>query len=136
MSEYINNSSQRKELLKHMLLELHKGEAPEQVQERVKSLLKQIPYNEVVEVEQELIAEGLPEQEILKFCDLHSAVLEGSLTGHDAPVPDGHPVDTFKKENREIANQLTINARAFVEENYSWSAAGQKLEKVILGGRV
>ena len=42
----------------------------------------------------------------------------------------------FLKENREIANQLTINARAFVEENYSWSAAGQKLEKVILGGRV
>ena len=106
MSEYINNSSQRKELLKHMLLELHKGEAPEQVQERVKSLLKQIPYNEVVEVEQELIAEGLPEQEILKFCDLHSAVLEGSLTGHDAPVPDGHPVDTFKKENREIAKVI------------------------------
>jgi len=55
MSEYINNSSQRKELLKHMLLELHKGEAPAQVQERVKSLLKQIPYNEVVEVEQQLI---------------------------------------------------------------------------------
>ncbi|MEZ7954076.1 MAG: DUF438 domain-containing protein [Bacteroidales bacterium] len=106
MSEYINNSSQRKELLKHMLLELHKGEAPEQVQERVKSLLKQIPYNEVVEVEQELISEGLPEEEILKFCDLHSAVLEGSLTGHDAPVPEGHPVDTFKKENREIAKVI------------------------------
>lgn len=106
MSEYINNSSQRKELLKHMLLELHKGEAPEQVQERVKSLLKQIPYNEVVEVEQQLIAEGLPEQEILKFCDLHSAVLEGSLTGHDAQVPEGHPVDTFKKENREIAKVI------------------------------
>lgn len=102
MSEYINNSNQRKELLKHMLLELHKGEAPEQVQERVKSLLKQIPYNEVVEVEQQLIAEGLPETEILKFCDLHSAVLEGSLTGHDAQVPQGHPVDTFKKENREL----------------------------------
>lgn len=106
MSEYINNSSQRRELLKHMLLELHKGEAPEQVQERVKSLLKQIPYNEVVEVEQQLIAEGLPEEEILKFCDLHSAVLEGSLTGHDAEVPEGHPVDTFKRENREIAKVI------------------------------
>jgi hypothetical protein len=106
MSEYINNSKQRKELLKHMLLELHKGEAPEQVQERVKSLLKQVPYNEVVEVEQELIAEGLPEEEILKFCDLHSSVLEGSLIGDDTVVPEGHPVDTFKKENREIAKVI------------------------------
>jgi hypothetical protein len=37
MSEYINNSGQRKALLKHMLLELHKGEAPAAIEERVKS---------------------------------------------------------------------------------------------------
>jgi DUF438 domain-containing protein len=114
MSEYINNSGQRKALLKHMLLELHKGEAPAAIEERVKSLLKQIPYNEVVEVEQELIAEGLPEQEILKFCDIHSAVLEGSITGTQIEVPQGHPVDTFKKENREIEKVIANIKTLFV----------------------
>jgi hypothetical protein len=102
MSEYINNSSQRKALLKHMIQELHQGEAPEMVKSRVKELLKNIPYNEVVEVEQELISEGLPEEEVLKFCDIHSSVLEGSITSHHAEMPAAHPVDTLKKENREI----------------------------------
>lgn len=104
MSEYINNSSQRKALLKHMIQELHSGEAPEMVKNRVKELLKNIPYNEVVEVEQELISEGLPEEEVLKFCDIHSSVLEGSITSHQPQLPTGHPVDTIKKENIEVAN--------------------------------
>jgi hypothetical protein len=103
MSEYINNSTQRKALLKHMIQELHQGEAPEMVKNRVKELLKNIPYNEVVEVEQELISEGLPEEEVLKFCDIHSSVLEGAITSHQPQLPAGHPVDTIKKENIEVA---------------------------------
>ena len=103
MSELINNSQKRKELLKHMILQLHSGEAPEEVKKRLQALLKSIPYDEVVEVEQELISEGLPEEEVLKFCDIHTSVLEGSIDQSNAkPVPEGHPVDTFKRENREL----------------------------------
>jgi len=57
MSELINNSGNRKELLKHMILQLHKGESPETVKTQLTNLLKGIPYDEVVEVEQELISE-------------------------------------------------------------------------------
>jgi uncharacterized protein len=103
MSELINNSEKRKELLKHMILQLHQGEAPDLVRKRLIELLKNIPYDEVVEVEQELISEGLPEEEILQFCDLHSMVLDGHIDQSGAkPVPPGHPVDTFIKENREL----------------------------------
>ncbi len=65
------NPKNRKELLKHMILQLHEGEAPKEVRGRLVELLKTIPYNEVVTVEQELINEGLPEEEVLKFCDIH-----------------------------------------------------------------
>lgn len=110
MSEIINNSKKRKELLKHMILQLHKGEAPELVKNRLVELLKSIPYDEVVEVEQELISEGLPVEEVLKLCDIHQMVLDGHIDQSRAkPVPAGHPVDTLKKENRElekIINQL------------------------------
>ncbi len=103
MSELINNSEKRKELLKHMILQLHKGEAPEEVKKRLQELLKSIPYDEVVEVEQELIDEGLPAEEILEFCDIHTSVLEGSIDqGGAKAAPPGHPVDTFRKENREL----------------------------------
>ncbi|MEI6576149.1 MAG: DUF438 domain-containing protein [Bacteroidota bacterium] len=103
MSELINNSQQRKELLKHMILQLHAGEAPDMVKARLTQLLQKIPYDEVVEVEQELISEGLPTEEVLKLCDIHSAVLEGHIDQSQAKgIPAGHPVDTFKMENREL----------------------------------
>jgi DUF438 domain-containing protein len=112
MSELINNSENRKELLKHMILQLHQGEAPEAIKAQLTNLLKGIPYDEVVEVEQELIKEGLPVAEVLKLCDIHAMVLDGNIDLSDAKtIPAGHPVDTFKKENRELetlAMQLNV----------------------------
>lgn len=112
MSEIINNSQKRKDLLKHMILQLHAGEAPDIVRNRLVDLLSSIPYDEVVEVEQELISEGLPAEEVLQFCDIHQMVLDGHIdqTG-SKKVPEGHPADTFSKENRElgkVTDQLDI----------------------------
>jgi len=103
MSELISNSDDRKKLLKHMILQLHEGTAPEEVRKQLTTLLSKIPYNEVVEVEQELINEGLPETEVLRLCDIHTEALEGQIDLSGAKVfPPGHPVDTFKNENREL----------------------------------
>lgn len=103
MSELINNSQSRKNKLKELILKLHDGSSEEAVRNELLLTLSEIPYGEVVEVEQELISEGLPESEVLKLCDAHSAVLEGrvDLSAQKA-VPEGHPVDVFKKENAEI----------------------------------
>ncbi len=115
MSELINNAQKRKELLKHMILQLHSGEAPEQVRARLEELLGSIPYGEVVEVEQELIAEGLPQDEVLEFCDIHTRVLDGHIDHSNIRlVPPGHPADTFSKENRELL-KLTHEVRGICE---------------------
>lgn len=108
MSELINNSTQRKETLRHLLLRLHEGDNPEVLRRRLVEVLKSIPYNEVVEVEQELInSNALTEEEILDFCDLHTAVLDGSIDQQGATsIPAGHPVDTFKKENSAIRKEI------------------------------
>lgn len=108
MSEFINNSSQRKEMLRHLLIRLHEGDNPETVRQRLIGVLRSIPYHEVVEVEQELLnSNTLSEQEVLEFCDLHTAVLDGSIDNEGAKaIPPGHPVDTFKKENSAIRAQI------------------------------
>ncbi len=115
MSEIINNSSQRKALLRDLLLRLHNGENPEALRQRLIEVLRNIPYNEVVEVEQELInSNALTEEEILEFCDLHTAVLDGSIDLQGAkPIPAGHPVDTFKKENVALKNEVLKIADLF-----------------------
>ena len=118
MDELSNNPQNKKELLKHMILQLHKGEAPQEVRKRLVELLKKIPYNEVVQVEQELINEGLPEEEVLKFCDIHTQVLEGHIDQSGArEIPPGHPVDTFKKENRELLKIVNTLTRFYEKVN-------------------
>lgn len=103
MSELINNSRFRKEKLKELILKLHEGQDPVHVRYELKNTLKQIPYGEVVEVEQELIKEGLPEEEVLRLCDVHGEVLDGHIDQSGAQaIPEGHPVDVFKQENKEL----------------------------------
>ena len=93
MSELIDNTNRKKETLKELILELHKGASTETVKQQVKDLMGEVPYGIVVEAEQELIAQGLPQEEVLNLCDLHGEVLKGhiSLEGMKMP-PAGHPV--------------------------------------------
>ncbi len=103
MSELLDNARRRKDLLKHMILQLHDGEAPDQVRAQLVRMLGQVPYGDVVEVEQELIEEGLPSEEVLRLCDLHHAALEGAIDlSHARTAPPGHPAHTFREENRAL----------------------------------
>lgn len=103
MSKQIDNSSYRKAKLKELILKLHHGESQESIREELIETLGTIPYGEVVEVEQQLIEEGLPPEEVLKLCDAHSAVLEGNVDlSASQTIPAGHPVDVLIQENRAL----------------------------------
>ena len=108
MSELINNSDRRKSILKQLILDLHSGVDADIVKEQVQKMLKKIPYGEVVEVEQELIANGLPVEEVMKLCDIHSTVDQGTIDVTNFKKKEaGHPVEVFIDENRAI--EETIN---------------------------
>jgi hypothetical protein len=103
VSNNIDNSQARKARLKALLLRLHAGESQEAVQQDLVQTLGSIPYGEVVEVEQELLQEGLPQEELLKLCDVHSAVLEGHVDlGASKSIPGGHPMDVLIQENKAL----------------------------------
>jgi uncharacterized protein len=124
MSEHIDNSKFRKAKLKELILKLHEGESEDEVRQQLLVSLSNIPYGEVVEVEQELISEGLPEEEVLKLCDAHSAVLEGRVDLSAAKtIPEGHPVDVMLEENKALkrvaGNVLSIlNALEYLRDVY------------------
>ena len=133
MSELINNSAIRKVKLKELILKLHAGNTEESVKQELHDTLSKIPYGEVVEVEQELISEGLPESEVLKLCDAHSKVLEGKidLSGMKK-TPEGHPVDVFLNENAEIRKTVVALEKMIVRIE---SEPESEFPKLLIGVR-
>jgi hypothetical protein len=116
MSETIHDQRKRMDLLKHMILQLHEGQAPDAVRPQLVRLLGKVPYDEVVEVEQELINEGLPTEEVLKLCDIHTEALRGAIDdGGDKAVPSGHPVDVLQKENKALTWEVSQLEKLFEE---------------------
>ena len=103
MSELIDNKAHRIRTLKEIIKHLHAGEPPEQVKERLKTLVGETDYSEIVAMEQQLIAEGMPVEEVQSMCDLHSQVTREVLVQFPAvPVQPGHPADTFRRENEAL----------------------------------
>ncbi len=124
MSELITEAQKRRDLLKHIILQLHKGEAPEAVRKQLARLLGEVPYGDVVIVEQELINEGLPVEEVLKLCDLHSAALKGQIDLSEAQeAPPGHPADTFRQENRALQGEVDLLGQSVAKLTESASDA-------------
>ena len=103
MSELIDNRAQRVRTLKGIIKRLHAGEAPDAVRSSLKELVCQTDYSEVMAMEQELIADGMPVEEIQSMCDLHSQVTREVLVQlAPTPLPPGHPVDTMRRENEAL----------------------------------
>jgi DUF438 domain-containing protein len=103
MSELIDNRAQRVRTLKGIIKRLHAGEAPDAVRSSLKELVCQTDYSEVIAMEQELIADGTPVEEIQSMCDLHSQLTREVLVQlAPAALPPGHPVDTLRRENQAL----------------------------------
>lgn len=103
MSELINNREYRKEKTKEIILGLHQGKTVPEVKADFDELVRDIAPAELAAIEQELINEGLPIEDVRRLCDVHLEVFKNAL--EKAPDPDlmpGHPIHTFKLENRAI----------------------------------
>src|SRR5215467_7784980 len=103
MSELIDNRAERIRTLKGIIKRLHTGVPEEEVRQNLKDLVSKTDYSEIMAMEQELIADGMPASEIQGMCDLHSQVTRDFLVQlTPAPLPPGHPVDTLRRENEAV----------------------------------
>ena len=115
MSELLGKD--RKEILKDIIRKLHEGADPHEVKSRFKDLLKTVTTVEIAQIEQELIQEGLPREEVHRLCQVHLAVFEETLEreGRIELAPPGHPVYILMEEHRlmlELAAQLQELAKS------------------------
>ena len=100
-SEVITDPDQRIEALKNIIKDLHKGEDIKKLKQRFLSLIRDVAPSEIANMEQRLIDEGMPEEEVKRLCDVHVEVFKESLEDKVVPgLPAGHPVHTYMLENR------------------------------------
>ena len=105
----------KREILKNIIRDLHAGGDIDALQKRFAALVHAVSGAEIGAMEQELIDEGLPEEEVRNLCDLHVKVFEGSLDAQPAPQFDpGHPLSTLAEENKALA-RIVAEAREVLD---------------------
>jgi len=107
MSELINNRAKRIETLKTIIKQLHRSADPESVRQQLTYIVREAEPGEIAAMEQEIIAEGVPVDEVRSMCDLHAQVVQDILPEQHQEVPPGHPVDTLKRENEAIRGAVS-----------------------------
>ena len=105
MSELISGKD-KKELLKEIIRKLHQGVDPEKTKQRFKEVIQTVSPLEIAQVEEELIREGLPAEEIHKLCDLHIDVFREGIEREEYELPDWHPIGILKKEHGLIIDKM------------------------------
>jgi DUF438 domain-containing protein len=114
----------RKEVLKDIIRELHRGGDVEVLKKRFAGLVRDVSGSEIAAMEQELITEGLPETEVRRLCDVHVRIFEEALDEKPAaPAIPGHPLHTLTLENRAL-ERLVAEARSALSPAASPGKAG------------
>ncbi len=102
-------AASRQEALKGIIRKLHDGVPVEQVKAEFDALIVGIDSAEIARMEQALIAEGMPVEDVQRLCDVHVTVFKEALDEKpSATVEAGHPIDAYKREN-EVATQLVAD---------------------------
>lgn len=142
MSELIDNRQHRLQALKRIIYELHDGAPVEAVKERFRAVLEGVGAGEVGVLESELIAEGMPVDEVRRMCEVHAAVFRDLMaqrpTATDLP---GHPLHTLRRHNQAIRQAVAAYRQAVAAfapgagrlheaQAAAWRAAHERLAHV------
>jgi conserved hypothetical protein len=105
------SKEERTALLKGYLKRLGEGEDLESVRADFVEKFNSVDASEIMQAEQELIAEGTPITEIQKLCDLHSALFHGATQEEKIANAGSAVIESMKaKKQEEIKNTLAANS--------------------------
>ncbi|MEI6874965.1 MAG: DUF438 domain-containing protein, partial [Spirochaetota bacterium] len=98
---------ERQAALKTIITRLHRGEKAAEVRKDFARLIQGVSADEIAAMEQALVDEGLPVEEIQRLCEVHVEVFKSSLEkGARVERLPGHPVHSLVAENRAASQHL------------------------------
>jgi len=111
-----SGTKDRMDILKDIIRDLHAGVPAAELTARFSQAVGDVAPTEIAEMEQQLVAEGLPVEEVKRLCDVHAGLFRTSLEEQGpAEVPPGHPVHTMRLENQAAA-EVVKQIRNTLEE--------------------
>jgi len=115
LCDMAGNELTRKKMLRELIDRLHAGASPEQVKEKFKRVLEDVSPLEIAKIEEELIEEGMPREEIQRLCEVHLAVFREQLEKQREEISSENPVYILKEEHK-ILLQLMERLGAHVNK--------------------
>ena len=102
---YIDEEKQAK--LKEIVKDLHEGRDIGSAKKKFAVLIRDVTPREIAHMEQALIAEGVPPEQVQKVCDIHVQVFQKALEKQKkTKALLGHPVHTYQEENKALRRIL------------------------------
>ena len=128
-------ATKRIEVLRDILLRLHKGESAESVQDEFNEHFSGVSAIEISLMEHELMNSdsGVTFEDVMKLCNVHANLFKGAIKTvevEDSEHP-GHPVQVFKQEN--LALRAAIIRVRRILDNYAKLDDGDTKEAVLKG---
>jgi len=124
MSETTEN---KKKMLKEMIRQLHAGAAPQEIKAKFKQVLATVSPLEISKIEQELVQEGMPREELHRLCDVHMLVFQEQLEKQKPEIPTENPVGILLEEHK-IMLQLVEMANTILSKIQSAKSASDAPE--------
>ncbi|MCX7786462.1 MAG: DUF438 domain-containing protein [Spirochaetes bacterium] len=124
-----------KEGLKALLKRIKGGTSPEELDKaraEFKGLLSKATPLLIAQAEQELIAEGFTQQDLVSACDVHLELFRSTIEQNEISVPDGHPIARFQEDHRIILALMDeLRTRASeLNKKGSFKNAARELERL------
>ncbi|MEM2196170.1 MAG: DUF438 domain-containing protein [Sulfolobales archaeon] len=88
-------------------LGIHEGAEPEKLRDEFRNILAQVNPVEIPLIEQQLVRECVPVQDILKLCDLHIEFFRDFLVGRELSIPKGTRLTFRLKRTRLYLDGLS-----------------------------
>lgn len=110
----------KKRMLKEIIKQLHAGVPPKEVKEKFRHMLENVSSTEIANIEQELIKEGMPREEIRRLCDVHMEVFREQLGKQKLEIPKTHPINILMEEHKimlQLAQKLNTVASRLQKVN-------------------
>jgi len=96
----------RKRILKEIISQLHAGVPPQEVKERFRQFLESVSSEEIAKIEQDLVNEGMPREEVQRLCDVHLAVFREQLEKQKPTITTENPVNILMEEHKILLQML------------------------------